>query len=203
MFGFSGAGFGGQGFGGFGFGGQGGFGQGGPECGGGFGQGFGGQGFGPGGFGPGGRLKRAATAAAALLSEGPATAEQLAERVSEATDGAFTPPADKVEFVLNLLEARGVATRADGVATLTEFGEQLLAFRGVNSETVRTFLGQISKFADGIKLRKNLFEFAGLARTIAFTGTDDQKVALTEAIAGISDAVTAAKKSLYRALAAE
>lgn len=191
----------------------------GPGFGGGFGPGFGG--FGPGaggpgacgpgfggGFGPGaghhffrGRIKRAAIAAAALLQEGPATAEQLSQRVSEITDGAFTPPVDKVEFVISLLAARGVATVDDGVATLTEFGEQLLAWRGVSSETVQAFLGQAGKFGDVIKLRKDLFELAGLARTIKFTGNDAQKADLTAAVATLSGAVAEAKKALYRTLA--
>jgi hypothetical protein len=187
----------GPGFGGFGPG------AGGPgACGPGFGGGFGG-GF---GAGPGhhffkGRIKRAAIAAAALLQEGPATAEQLSQRVSEITDGAFEPPVDKVEFVLSLLAARGVATVEDGVATLTEFGEQLLAWRGVSSETVQAFLGQAGKFGDVIKLRKDLFELAGLARTIKFTGNDAQKADLKAAVATLSGAVAEAKKALYRTLA--
>jgi hypothetical protein len=187
----------GPGFGGFGPG------AGGPgACGPGFGGGFGG------GFGAGaghhffkGRIKRAAIAAAALLQEGPATAEQLSQRVSEITDGAFAPPVDKVEFVLSLLAARGGATVEDGVATLTEFGEQLLAWRGVSSETVRAFLGQAGKFGDVIKLRKDLFELAGLARTIKFTGNDAQKADLTAAVTTLSAAVAEAKKALYRTLA--
>ncbi|MDR3663166.1 MAG: hypothetical protein P4L86_22750 [Mycobacterium sp.] len=192
-------GFGGPGFGG-GFGpGFGGFGQGGPgACGPGFG----------GGFGPGaghhffkGRLKRAAIAAAALLQEGPATAEQLSQRVSDITDGTFTPPVEKVEFILTLLAGRGVATVEDGVATLTEFGEQLLTWRGINSETVEAFLGQVAKFGDVIKLRKDLFELAGLARTIKFTGNDTQKADLKSAVATVSAAVAEAKKALYRTLA--
>ncbi|MUL44560.1 hypothetical protein FZI85_17730 [Mycobacterium sp. CBMA293] len=189
----------------------------GPGFGGGFGPGFGGPGAGgPGACGPGfgggfgqgaghhffrGRIKRAAIAAAALLQEGPATAEQLSQRVSEITDGAFAPPVDKVEFVISLLAARGVATVEDGVATLTEFGEQLLAWRGVSSETVQAFLAQAGKFGDVIKLRKDLFELAGLARTIKFTGNDAQKADLTAAVATLSAAVAEAKKALYRTLA--
>jgi hypothetical protein len=193
--GFGGPGF-GPGFGGFGPG-AGGFG--GP---GGFGPGFGG------GFGAGaghhffkGRLKRAAIAAAALLQEGPATAEQLSQRVSEITDGAFAPPVEKVEFILTLLSSRGVATVEDGVATLTEFGEQLLTWRGITSETVEAFLGQVGKFGDVIKLRKDLFEVAGLARTIKFTGNDAQKADLKSAVESVSAAVAEAKKALYRTLA--
>jgi hypothetical protein len=187
-------GFGGQGFGGPGFDGPG------------FGPGFGG-GFGPGfGGGPGkhffrGRIKRAAVAAAALLQEGPATAEQLSQRVSQITDGAFTPPVDKVEFILTLLAGRGVATVEGGVATLTEFGEQLLTWRGITSDTVEAFLGQVGKFGDVIKLRKELFELAGLARTIKFTGNDTQKADLAAAVATLSTAVGEAKKALYRTLA--
>ncbi|MDH6246379.1 hypothetical protein [Mycobacterium sp. OTB74] len=195
------------------FGGFGGPGFGGP----GFGPGFGGPGFGGpgacgpgfgGGFGPGaghhffkGRIKRAAIATAALLQEGPATAEQLSQRVSDITDGAFTPPVDKVQFVLTLLSGRGVVTVEDGVATLTEFGEQLLTWRGITSETVEAFLGQVAKFGDVIKLRKDLFELAGLARTIKFTGNDTQKADLAAAVATLQAAVAEAKKALYRTLA--
>ena len=189
------------GFGGPGFGG--GFGGFGPGFGPGFGGGHSGPGFG-GGVGKGffrGRIKRAAIAAAALLQEGPATAEQLAQRVSQITDGAFEPPVDKVQVVLTLLAARGVATIEDGVATLTEFGEQLLTWRGINSETVEAFLGQAGKFGDVIKLRKDLFEVAGLARTIRFTGNDAQKADLAAAVTTLSAAVAEAKKALYRTLA--
>ena len=185
----------GPGFGGFGPG------AGGPgACGPGFGGGFGG-GFGAGHHFFKGRIKRAAIAAAALLQEGPATAEQLSQRVSEITDGAFAPPVDKVELVISLLAARGVVTVEDGVATLTEFGEQLLAWRGVSGETVQAFLGQAGKFGDVIKLRKDLFELAGLARTIKFTGNDAQKADLKAAVATLSGAVAEAKKALYRTLA--
>ena len=187
-------GFGGQGFGGPGFDGPG-FG---PGFGGGFGAGFGG---GPGKHFFRGRIKRAAVAAAALLQEGPATAEQLSQRVSQITDGAFTPPVDKVEFILTLLAGRGVATVEDGVASLTEFGEQLLTWRGITSDTVEAFLGQAAKFGDVIKLRKELFELAGLARTIKFTGNDTQKADLAAAVATLSRAVGEAKKALYRTLA--
>jgi hypothetical protein len=188
--GFGGPGFGGPGF-GPGFGGPG-------ACGPGFGGGFGG---GHGHHVFKGRIKRAAMATAALLQEGPATAEQLSQRVSEITDGAFTPPVDKVQFVLTLLSGRGVVTVEDGVATLTEFGEQLLTWRGVTSETVEAFLGQAAKFGDVIKLRKDLFELAGLARTIKFTGNDTQKADLATAVATLQAAVAEAKKALYRTLA--
>src|SRR5271154_3452755 len=91
--GFGGPGFGGPGFGGPGFGGFGG----GP---GGFGGGHGhGHGDGHGG-GPGrGRhfLKRAAFVTSALLLDGPADAAQIVQRVSDATEGAFTPPQDVAE----------------------------------------------------------------------------------------------------------
>jgi hypothetical protein len=195
--GFGGAGFGpgfGPGFGGPGFG----PGFGGP----GFGFGFGGHGFGHGfgrGFGRGG--KRAALTTAALLLDGPANAAQIVERVSEATDGAFSPPVEVAELAIGLLAGRGLATVDDGVATLTELGENLLAWRGVTSETAHAFLAQASKFGDVIKLRKELFELGGLARTITWSGTDEQKEKLTEARTKLLAAITEAKKSLYSTLA--
>jgi hypothetical protein len=202
-FGFGGAGFGpfgGQGFGGPGFGG----GFGGPGFGGGpgGGGGFGGGGFG-GGFGPGfgGRGKFAAAATAALLLDGPADAAEITRRATEATDGAFTPPEGAAEVGIGLLAGRGLATVENGEATLTEFGENLLAWRGINTETAHAFLAQASKFAGVFKLRKEFFELAGLARTIVWSGTDEQKEKLEEARTKLLTAVTEAKRSLYATLA--
>jgi hypothetical protein len=191
-FGFGGAGLGpsGAGFGGHGFGA--GFG----------GHGFGGSGFG-GGFGPGfgGRGKLAAAATAALLLDGPADAAEITRRVSEATDGAFSPPEGAAEIGIGLLAGRGLATVEDGEATLTEFGENLLAWRGINTETAHAFLAQASKFAGFLKLRKEFFELGGLARTIVWSGTEEQKQKLEEARTKLLAAVTEAKRSLYSALA--
>ncbi|MGZ4513209.1 MAG: hypothetical protein ACXVX7_00500 [Mycobacterium sp.] len=190
---FGGPGFGGPGFGGPGFG----------------GPGFGGwheKGWGHGGFGgPGGQhghhgLKRAAFVTAALLLDGPADAAQIVQRVSDATEGAFTPPQDLAELAIGLLAGRGIVTVDDGVATLTELGRNLLAWRGVSSETAHAFLGRAAKFGDAFKIRRELFEFARLARTIAWTGTDEQKQQLAEARTKVLEAVTEAKKALHRAL---
>ena len=205
--GFGGPGFGGPGFGGFGGPGFGGFG--GPGFGGGWGGkgwghgGFGGPGFGHGpGHGPGGRhfLKRAAFVTAALLLDGPADAAQIVQRVSDATEGAFTPPQDVAELAIGLLAGRGVVTVDNGVATLTELGQNLLAWRGVSSETAHAFLGRADKFGDVFKIRRTLFEVAGLARTIAWTGTDEQKEQLAETRTKVLEALTDAKKTLHRIL---
>jgi hypothetical protein len=190
--GFGGPGFGGPGFGGPGFGGPG---FGGPGSGWG---GFGGHGFGGHGFRRG---KIAAAATAALLLDGPADAAEVSRRVSEATDGAFTPPDGAAEIGIGLLAGRGLATVEDGVATLTEFGENILAWRGINSDTAHAFLSRASKFAGVLQLRKELLEIGGLARTIVWSGTDEQKEKLEEAKTKILTAVTEAKQSLYRALA--
>jgi hypothetical protein len=205
--GFGGPGFGGPGFGGPGFGGPGFGGFGGPGFGGGWGGkgwghgGFGGPGFGQ-GFGPGGPhfLKRAAFVTAALLLDGPADAAQVVQRVSDATDGAFTPPQDLAELAIGLLAGRGVVTVDNGVATLTELGQNLLAWRGVSSETAHAFLGRAAKFGDVFKIRRTLFEVAGLARTIAWTGTDEQKQQLAETRTKVLEALTDAKKTLHRIL---
>lgn len=191
-----GPGFGGPGFGGPGFGGgwadrgQRGWGQG----------GFGGPG--KGGFGPGGRhgMKRAAFMTAALLLDGPADAGQVVQRVSDATEGAFTPPQDMAELAIGLLAGRGMVTVDNGVATLTELGRNLLAWRGVSSETAHAFLGRAAKWGDALKIRRELFEMARLARTITWTGTDEQKQQLAEAQTKVLEAVTEAKKALYRVL---
>jgi len=190
---------GGPGWGGQQFGGPGGFGGGfGP---GGFG-GFGGGGFGGPGAGKGPWfLKRAAFGTAAVLLDGPATAAQVIERVSAATDGALNPPEDIVELAIALLAGRGLVTVDDGVASLTDLGRQLLAFRGVTSETAQLFFKKAGKFADVFKIRKELFEVAGLARTIAFTGTDEQKAKLAETRGRVLAALTEAKKELHRVLA--
>jgi hypothetical protein len=196
------------GFGGPGFGGRpGGFG-GGFEGGGGWGGRGGGHG-GPGGpdsgrgFGHGGRprrLKRAAFVTAALLLDGPADAAQVVQRVTEATDGAFTPPQEVAELAIGLLAGRGVVTVDNGVATLTELGKNLLAWRGISSEVVHAFLGKAAKFVDVIKIHKGLREVGGLAQTIIRSGTDEQKAALAESRTRILEAVTEAAKALHRAL---
>ncbi len=193
------------GFGGPGFGGPGGFGGGG--FGGGWGRhgeghgGPGGPGFG-GGFGPGGRppLKRAAFVTAALLLDGPADAAQVVQRVSDATDGAITPPQEIAELAIGLLAGRGVVTVDNGVATLTELGNNLLAWRGISSETAHAFLARAGQFGDVFKIRRELFEIAGLARTITWTGTDEQKQQLAESRTKVLDALREAKKTLHRVL---
>ncbi len=167
------------------------------------GPGFGGPGAGGHGFAPFGRrhgLKRAAFVTAALLLDGPADAAQVVQRVSDATDGAFTPPQDVAELAIGILAGRGVVTVDGGVATLTEFGRNLLAWRGISSETAHAFLGRAAKFGDVVKIRKELFEIAGLARTIAWTGTDEQKQQLAETRAKVLEALTDARKALHRAL---
>ena len=199
----SGGGFfgGGAGFGG-GFG-DSGFGWGPGGVGGGHGWGRGGSGGFGGGFGPGrgrGGLKRAAFGTAAMLLDGPADAAQVVQRVSDKTDGAITPPQEMAELAIGLLAGRGVVTVDNGVATLTELGENLLAWRGINSDTAQAFLARAAQFGDVFKIRRELFEVAGLARTITWTGTDEQKQQLAEARTKILEALRDAKKTLHRAL---
>jgi hypothetical protein len=214
--GFGGPGFGGPGFGGPGFGG--GEGWGGPGFGGGpgwGGPGWGGPGFGggrgwgkhgKGGHGRGGHgfargRRRAFIGTAALLLEGPANAEQIVERVSDATGGALHPPQEIVEFVIARLAFRGFVTVSDGVATLTERGRNVLEWKGVSSEGIRAMLGQAAKFADFVKIRWGLVELGGLARTIVWRGTDAQKEKLAEARGKVLAAIDEAKQSLHAALA--
>jgi hypothetical protein len=192
--GFGGPGFDGPGFGAPGFGGPG-FGA----------PGFDGPGFGAPGFAPFGKkgrhgLKRAAFVTAALLLDGPADAAQVVQRVSDATGGAFTPPQGVAELAIGILAGRGVVTVDGGVATLTELGRNLLAWRGISSETAHAFLGRAAKFGDGVKIRKEFFEIAGLARTIAWTGTDEQKQQLAETRTKVLEALTDARKALHRVL---
>lgn len=195
----AGPGLGGAGFGGLGFGsggaGFGGPGFGGPGCGG--GPGGGGSGFGP---GSGGGHKRAVFGTAALLLDGPADPAQIVARVSEATDGAFTPPQEVVELAFGLLAVRGVVSVKDGVATLTEFGKSLLAWRGISSETTHAFLARFAKFVDVIKIHKEFREVAGLGRTIGWSGTDEQKEKLAEVKTQVLAALTEAKRSLHSVL---
>ena len=192
--GWGGPGFGGPGFGGPGFGGPG---FGGPGFG---GHGWGGHG-GPGGHGFGGRHKRVVVGTAALLLDGPANAEQLVQRVSEATDGAFAPPQEIVELAIGKLAGRGFVTVSDGVATLTELGRNVLQWKGISSESIHARLAQAGKFGDVAKIRWGLFELAGLARTIHWSGNDAQKEKLAEARAKVLTAITEAKQSLHAALA--
>jgi DNA-binding PadR family transcriptional regulator len=195
--GWGGPGFGGQGWGGPGFGqGWGGPGFGGPGHG---GHGWGGPGHGGHGFG--GRRKRVVIGTAALLLDGPASAAQIAQRVSEATDGALTPPEGIIELAIGHLAGRGFVTVSDGVATLTEQGTNVLAWKGVTSEGFHARLARVAKFGDVIKIRWGMVELAGLARTIAWSGTDAQKAKLAEARTNVLTAITEAKKSLHSALA--
>ncbi|MDT5251744.1 MAG: hypothetical protein QOH07_688 [Mycobacterium sp.] len=199
--GFGGPGFGGPGWGGPGFGGPGfgGPGFGGPGFG---GHGWGGPGFGGhGGHGFGGRRKRVVVGTAALLLDGPADAAQIVQRVSEASDGALTPPQEVVELAIGLLAGRGFVTVSDGVATLTELGTNVLQWKGISSETIHAKLARAAKFGDLIKIRWGLVELAGLARTIAWSGTDAQKAELAEARTKVLTAITEAKRSLHSALA--
>jgi hypothetical protein len=195
--GWGGPGFGGPGFGGPGFGGPG---FGGPGFG---GHGWGGHGGhgGPGGHGFGGRHKRVVVGTAALLLDGPANAEQIVQRVSEATDGGFAPPQEIVELAIGKLAGRGFVSVDDGVATLTELGRNVLQWKGVSSESIHARLAQAGKFKDVAKIRWGLFELAGLARTIHWSGTDAQKEKLAEARAKVLTAITEAKQSLHAALA--
>jgi hypothetical protein len=191
---FCGPGFGGPGFVGSSFG---------PDFG---GPGFGGTGFGGPRFGRGfgGRrffLKRAAFGTLALLLDGPADAAQIVQRTSEATDGAFTPPQEVAELAIGLLAGRGLVTVDNGVATLTELGKNMLAWRGVSSETAHAFFARAAQFGDVIKIRWGLFELAGLARRIAWSGTDEQKAKLADARAKVLAAVTEATKTLHSTLA--
>jgi hypothetical protein len=184
---------GGPGWGGPGFGGHG---WGGPGFG---GHGWGGHGFGGPGFG--GPRKRVVIGTAALLLDGPANAAQIVRRVSEATDGALTPPEAIVELAIGHLAGRGFVTVSDGVATLTEQGTNVLAWKGITSAGIHARLAQAAKFGDVIKIRWGLVELAGLARTIAWSGTDAQKEKLAEARGKVLAAITEAKKSLHGALA--
>src|SRR5246127_4534178 len=209
--GFGGPGFGGPGFGGPGFGGPGFGGFGGPGFGGGFGGGWGGKGWGHGGFGgpgfgrgfgPGGPhfLKRAAFVTAAMLLDGPADAAQVVQRVSDATEGAFTPPQDLAELAIGLLAGRGLVSVDNGVATLTELGQNLLAWRGVSSETAHAFLGRAAKFGDVFKIRRTFFEIGGPGRPPPRAGTDGAKEKLAEIRTQVLEALTEAKKALHRIL---
>ena len=56
------------------------------------------------------------------------------------------------------------------------------------------FLARAAKLADFFKIRKGLFELAGLART-AWTGTDAQKESLAQAQTKILEAVAACRRS--------
>jgi hypothetical protein len=138
---------------------------------------------------------------AALLLDGPANAEQLVQRVSEATDGAFAPPQEIVELAIGKLAGRGFVTVSDGVATLSELGRNVLQWKGISSESIHARLAHAGKFKDVAKIRWGLFELAGLARTIHWSGTDAQKEKLAEARAKVLTAITEAKQSLHGALA--
>ena len=170
------------------------------------GPGFGGPGFGGPGFGPDGpggfgfRIKRAVTAS--LLLDGPASAAQIVQRVSDATEGEVTLPEPVVERVLERLAHRGVEKTDDCVATLTYFGRKVLAKRGITSQTAQALRTKLfPKLVNVLKLRSGLAEIAGLARVIALTGTAEQKEQLAEASATLLATVNDVRQSLQRAVA--
>ena len=151
--------------------------------------------------GSGGPFKKAAVVAGLLL-EGPADAAEMVKRLSEYSHGAVQPPKDRVGLLLAVMAGKGVVTIDNGEATLTELGRNLLAWRGINADTARALLAQAEKFGDVFKIRRELKATADLARTITWTGTDEQKKALKTARASILTAITEAKRSLHESLAA-
>ena len=157
---------------------------------------------GPGGPGFGGPFKKAAVVSALLL-DGPADAAEVVKRLSKASNGAIKPPKDRAELLLSVLAGKGVVSLDDGVATLTELGRNLLAWRGINADTARALQKQAEKFSDVVKIRRELKATADLARTITWTGTDEQKQTLKKAKASILAAIKEAKRSLHEALAAD
>lgn len=203
---------GGFGPGGPGFGSWGGPGMGGEWGGGGFGASMPGDGWGLGpGFGGtvgpdrpgfGGPFKKAAVVGGLLL-DGPADAAEVVKRLTKASHGAVKPPAERVELLLAMMAGKGVVTLDNGEATLTELGRNLLAWRGINADTARGLLAQAGKFGDVFKIRRELKATADLARTITWTGTDDQKKTLKKARAAILAAITDAKRSLHESLATD
>ena len=204
--GFGPGGFGGPGFGGWGgpgIGGEWGGGFGAPGAGGdwGAGPGFGAAG-GPDRPGFGGPFKKAAVVGGLLL-DGPADAAEVVKRLSKASHGVVKPPKERVELLLAVMAGKGVVTLDNGEATLTELGRNLLAWRGINADTARALLAQAEKFGDVFKIRKELKATADLARTITWTGTDEQKTTLKKARASILAAITEAKRSLHESLAAD
>lgn len=160
-------------------------------------------GFGCGGwgFGHGRRLKRAVLGTAAQLLDGPADAAQIVQRTSEATGGAFAPPREVVELAIEILAAKGFVTVDDGVATLTELGRKILALRGVTSQSAQTVLGRAGRFAEVMKMRTGLREVAGMARTIMWSGTEEQKAKLAEVRGNLGAAISEARKTLHATLA--
>lgn len=124
----------------------------------------------------------------------------MVQRVTEATDGAFSPPQEVAEIAIGLLAARGFVTVDNGVATLTDLGKNILAWRGVTSETAHAMFRRMGKFAEVIKIRAGMKEIAGMARTIMMTGTEEQKSTLAEVRANLSAAVAEAKRTLHRTL---
>jgi len=109
--------------------------------------------------------------------------------------------ASVAELVIGVLAGRGFVTVDNGVATLTDLGRNILAWRGITSETAHALLGKVGQFGDVIKIRSSLREIAGLARTIMWSGTDEQKQKLSETRANLLTALNEAKASLHGALA--
>lgn len=162
----------------------------------------GGPGFGgPGGPGFGGPFKGRLLRPAVLLLDGPATAAELVERISQLSQGEFSPPQNKIEKKLEFLAEHGAVEITNGVATLTERGRKRLAMRGITKETAQALRTHVlPRRLASHKIRAGLAEFAGVARVIALTGTDEQKDKLAETQKELLAAIVEAKQSLHSTL---
>ncbi|GAA1400840.1 hypothetical protein GCM10009613_58290 [Pseudonocardia kongjuensis] len=191
--------------GGFG-GGPGGFG--GPGGPGGFG-GFGG--FGPGGFGPGGRgrgfgRRRTArgdvrAAVLAVVADAPRHGYEIIQEITARTGGRWKPSPGSVYPMLSQLEDEGLvrSEQTDGrrVVHLTEEGTRHVAEHRATLDAVwAPFADDAEAAADdpATGLGDELARLHAAARQVAAAGTPEQVTAATEAL-------TAARKALYRLLA--
>jgi DNA-binding PadR family transcriptional regulator len=193
---------GGRGFGPGGPGGPGfgpGFGPGGP-----FGRGFGGpggRGFGPGRRGPGrGRRGRGDVrlAVLALVAEQPRHGYEIIQEIAERTGGRWKPSPGSVYPTLSQLEDEGLVRveNTDGrrVVHLTEAGTAYVEeHREELDKAWAAFEGDEEEGPEGV-LWQQLAQLHAAAQQVMATGTPEQ-------IATATEALTEARKTIYRLLA--
>ncbi|MEU7818899.1 PadR family transcriptional regulator [Pseudonocardia sp. NPDC049154] len=175
-----------------------GFGPGGP-----FGRGFGpgGRGFGPGRRGPGGRGRRGRgdvrLAVLALVAEQPRHGYEIIQEIAERSGGRWKPSPGSVYPTLSQLEDEGLVRveQTDGrrVVQLTEAGTAYV-------EEHREELDKVWSAFDGEEdgpdaaLWQQLAQLYAAAQQVMATGTPEQ-------IATATEALTEARKTIYRLLA--
>ncbi|GAA2871323.1 hypothetical protein GCM10010472_30800 [Pseudonocardia halophobica] len=176
-----------------------GFGPGGP-----FGRGFGpgGRGFGPDRRGPGGRGRRGRgdvrLAVLALVAEQPRHGYEIIQEIAERSGGRWKPSPGSVYPTLSQLEDEGLvrAEQTDGrrVVHLTEAGTAYVEEHREELDKVWSAFDGEEEDGPDAALWQQLAQLHAAAQQVMATGTPEQ-------IATATEALTEARKTIYRLLA--